>query len=171
MAKTTARPERVDEKQRQDEAVRVLMNFRQIISSAKRHFEAVQSEAGLSGAQLWALWQVSTDPGLKVGQLARHLSIHQSTASNLLDDLQAKGFVYRERTGMDQRVVRVFPTQAGMNVLKKAPDPARGILTDAIYQLPYAKLRQLNDALELLMRHMILKDKSGAKQPLSDLIF
>jgi MarR family transcriptional regulator, organic hydroperoxide resistance regulator len=154
----------------EDEALRVLMKFRQIIGSAKRHFELVRSESGISGAQLWALWQVNVEPGLRVSHLARLLSIHQSTASNLLDQLQEKGLVYRERAGRDQRVVRVFATQAGLDVLKAAPGPTRGILSDAVSQLSDTTLRQLNEALELLVKNLSLKDEKSAKQPLSDLL-
>ena len=154
----------------EDEALRALRIFRQLIGSAKRHFQAVQAECGLSGAQLWALWQASAEPGLGVSQLARHLSIHQSTASNLLDELQDRGLIVRERVGRDQRVVRVYPTQAGQEILKRAPGPTRGVLAEAVHQLPHAQLHQLTGILERLTRHIDLIDRTAAKRPLSDLM-
>lgn len=51
-------------KQRRDERVlRVLMDFRQVVSAAKRHFQWVQEKCGLTGAQLWALWQIEHGAG------------------------------------------------------------------------------------------------------------
>src|SRR5690349_10765682 len=92
----------------EERALHVLTLFRQIVASAKRHFQSVQKKCGITGAQLWALWQISAHPGLKVGDLARHMSVHQSTASNLVDRLHSLGLIRRERTRSDQRVVRLF---------------------------------------------------------------
>jgi len=140
-------------------ALGVLMRFRQIISVAKRHFQRVQNECGVTDAQLWALWQIATQQGLSVGELARHMSIHQSTASNLVHRLEAKGLVYRTRTGLDQRVVRTFSTSAGEAILKKAPGPMHGVLPDAVYQLPDTELRRLYEALERLSRRIKSLDR------------
>jgi len=139
-------------------ALGVLIHFRQIVSAARRHFQRVQNESGITDAQLWALWQIDTKQGLSVGALARHMSIHQSTASNLVHHLEAKGLVYRTRTGLDQRVVRMFSTSAGEAILKKAPGPMHGVLPDAVYQLPDTELRRLCEALELLSRRIISLD-------------
>jgi DNA-binding MarR family transcriptional regulator len=143
-------------------ALRVLMHFRQIVSAAKRHFQGVQNAGGITDAQLWALWQIDTKQGLSAGELARHMSIHQSTASNLVHHLEA-GLVYRTRAGLDQRVVRMFPTSAGEAILKKAPGPMHGVLPDAVHQLPDTELRRLCEALELLSRRIISLDVRGAR--------
>lgn len=152
------------------DVLQAVMNFRQIIGTAKQHFQRVQAECDLSGAQLWALWQIDASPGLKVGELARHLSIHQSTASNLLDQLQRKDLIVRDRKDTDQRVVRVSLTPAGKAILQKAPGPARGVLPDAIDRLSEDALQQLNAMLRLVMAKMRVQDIASAKHPLSDLI-
>src|SRR5437762_11244155 len=81
----------------------VLEQFRVIVKSIKRHYQDVERRAGLKGAQLWALAQVAGSPGSTVGDLARALAIHQSTASNLLRGLETAGLVTRERQHRDQR--------------------------------------------------------------------
>src|SRR5438067_13494196 len=81
----------------------VLEQFRIIVKSIRRHYQDVERRAGLTGAQLWALAQVADNPGSKVGELARALAIHQSTASNLLRRLEALELVARERQSHDQR--------------------------------------------------------------------
>src|SRR3981081_2764965 len=62
----------------------VLEQFRVIFKSVRRHYRSVEERSGISGALLWALAQVAANPGSQVGDLARALAIHQSTASNLL---------------------------------------------------------------------------------------
>src|SRR5262249_35606526 len=154
----------------EQKGLRVLTLFRQIVATAKRHFQSVQKECGISGAQLWALWQISADPGIKVGDLARHMSVHQSTASNLVDRLEAKELVRRERKRSDQRVVRLFCTAAGRSVLDKAPGPARGVLPEAVGQLSDRELQRIETALGTLARRIKMIDKQGGKRPLSELI-
>ena len=150
------------------DVLQALVNFRQIVGSAKRHFQWVQKECGLNGTQLWALWQIKVTPALKVGELALHLSIHHSTASNLLDQLQSKCLIVRERKDADQRVVRVLLTEAGKAILNKAPGPARGVLNDAIDHLSEVALQQLNAALALVLHQMDAKDAEAATRALPD---
>ena len=152
------------------EVLQALMRFRRIVGSAKHHFRSVQAECGISGAELWALWQVSVEPGLRVGQLARRLSIHQSTASNLLKQLQAKGLIVHTRKGLDQRVVSVFLTDTGEEVLKKAPEPVRGVLAEAVDRLSGKALRQLNKALQSLLLRIHARGENTSKRPLSNLL-
>ena len=155
----------------EEKALHVLTLFRQIVATAKRHFQSVQSKCGITGAQLWALWQISVDPGLKVGDLARHMSIHQSTASNLVERLQSLGLIRRERIGSDQRVVRLFTSEAGRALLRNAPQPMRGVLAEAVWQLSDQELLALHGALGLLARRIdTTMDKNSAKRPLSDLL-
>src|SRR5947209_19998420 len=93
-----ARTKRGDERRRMLE---VLEQFRVIVKSIRRHYQDVERRAGVSGAQLWALAQIAEQPGGQVGALARALAVHQSTASNLVRGLEARGLVARERRGRD----------------------------------------------------------------------
>jgi DNA-binding MarR family transcriptional regulator len=63
------------------------------------------------------------------------MSIHTSTASNLLDKIERAGLVRRERKHADQRVVQLYLTENGEQALDKAPQPLTGMLTHALGQL------------------------------------
>lgn len=148
----------------------VLEQFRIIIRSVRRHYEHVERRAGISGAQLWALTEVAARPGLKVGELARALAVHPSTASNLARRLQALGLVRRERKGRDQRHVRLFTTAKGLRRLARAPQPSIGVLQQALSELASPKLRALHAALARVIRLMKVKSLAAARAvPLSDL--
>jgi DNA-binding MarR family transcriptional regulator len=105
----------------------------------------------VSGAQLWALCEIEEQPGLTVSELAHAMSIHLSTASNLLDKLETRKLVRRERASTDQRVVRVYVTREGEKVLKRAPGPAEGIIPDALQKLPAPALTRLHRDLTVLL--------------------
>jgi DNA-binding MarR family transcriptional regulator len=139
-----------------------LMQFRQIFRAAKQHFSSVERAVGVTGAQLWALREMRDRPGLKVTELAEAMALHQSTVSNLLEALSRQGLVERRRSDIDQRVVHCFLSTTGKRLVRKAPEPARGVLPDALAALPASELRKLNRSLRVLLEHMRVKAPSAA---------
>jgi DNA-binding MarR family transcriptional regulator len=135
-------------------AHKVLRRFRVVFNSVKAHFRAVESEAGVSGAQLWALSVIRQVPGVGVSDLARAMDVHQSTASNLLRSLVQAQLVHSAREEEDRRSVQLYLTPRGQKVLAKAPGPFEGILPDALRKLDAKALarldRDLGKLIELL---------------------
>jgi DNA-binding MarR family transcriptional regulator len=146
----------------------VVQHLRVIFRSIQDHSRWVEKQCGVSAAQLWAMWELFAEPGLPVSRLSRALSVHQSTASNMLDKLEKKGLVRRERSGPDQRVVRLFLTPEGVSLLAEAPRPAQGALTDALQQLPDQTTQSLEYGLAALLAVMRGKDEKAAMHPLSE---
>lgn len=140
-----------------------------IFKSVKKHFQWVEEQSGVTGSQLWALATVTRSPGLRVSELARALAIHQSTASNLLDRLEARGLLRRERQRTDQRVVRLFPTARGKSIIAAAPKPLEGVLPDALSRLSDAELDALRVQLTRVTRLMRVRDTTGKRTPLSEI--
>ena len=151
-------------------ALNVLMKFRLIVNSAKRHFKWVERQCGINGAQLWVLWEIDQAPGLRVNDLAAAMAMHQSTASNLIDKLAQAKLITRLRASNDQRVVTLFLTAAGKAVLRRAPRPARGKLPEALYSLPRNALSSLDRLLERVMQEMGPMEKESMKKPLAELL-
>jgi DNA-binding MarR family transcriptional regulator len=141
----------------------VLVHFRAVVRAIRRHYQQVEDACGISGAQLWALVHVDEAPGLRVGDLARTLAIHQSTASNMLDKLESAGLVARRRNDQDQRVVQLFITARGRRVLARAPRPLRGVLQQGLLDLPAESLARLNCELATLVRGMHLREHGARK--------
>lgn len=147
----------------------VLRQFRVIFKSVRKHFQAIEQAAGISGAQLWALSCVAERPGLRVSELAADMSVHQSTASNLVEKLVELGLVRRERDTDDQRVTRLHPTEAAQQRLSGAPGPVRGLLPDALSKLPYDTLRNLHVNLTDLLGKMAALEETGAETLLGEI--
>lgn len=118
------------------------------------NMQSLEKQSGLSGAQLWALWQLSVTPGMKVSHLAESLFIHTSTASNLLDKLEKKAYLHRSRSPADSRVVFLHLTPEGEEVVRKLPGPLQGKLRNALQQMPAAKLDELRNGIVALLAQM-----------------
>jgi DNA-binding MarR family transcriptional regulator len=152
----------------EDAAVAVLRQFRQVFNAVKAHFQQVEKTVGMGGAQVWALSVVRDNPGIGVGALARALSIHQSTASNLVRTLIDREMVVGVKESADRRAVQLRLLPAGARVLRNAPGPFAGLLPDALKSLPPETLARLSEDLEQLIV-AIAADEAGASIPLSDL--
>lgn len=55
----------------------VLQRFRVLIRTAQRHSQWIERQSGVTGAQLWVLQELLDLPGLRVGELARRMALHQ----------------------------------------------------------------------------------------------
>lgn len=144
---------------------RVLRRFRLVFNAIKVHFRSVEKKAGISGAQVWALSVVRDRPGIGVGDLARAMDVHQSTASNLLRALIDAGLVVSGRGAADRRAVQLQITPQGQRILKKAPGPFTGLLPDALERLDTATLNRLDRDLGKLIDELGI-DERGASFPL-----
>ncbi|MBI1173749.1 MAG: MarR family transcriptional regulator [Sideroxydans sp.] len=159
----------MDTQQQNAQAAQVLKQFRVIFRSVKKHFQYVEKRCQISGSQLWALALIAEIPGIRVTELAEGLSIHQSTASNLVDLLVQKKLIRRKRAANDNRIVKLYVTETGEAIIEKAPKPLRGILPDALAQLPPETLAQLNQCLTDLLQSMNSRDEEASGIPLADI--
>lgn len=146
----------------------ILKDFRIIFRSVQAHSRWVEKESGLSAAQLWMMWELFNEPGLTVSGLAKVLSIHQSTCSNMLDKIQKKELVYRQRSTDDQRIVRLYLTEQGTSLLAKAPRPAQGALTDVLLRLPDEVLVELESGLSQFIDALKIVDEQAGMLPISE---
>jgi len=144
----------------------ILKKLRIVIRSAQRHSLWIEKQCGVSGAQLWMMQELYDHPGLRVGELAAKLAIHQTTTSNLLDALRKLGYVIKVRDDVDQRVVKLTLTDEGISALTKAPKPARGLLPEAILHLDETTLLQLDQGLQGLLNSIDELDEGFGLLPL-----
>jgi DNA-binding MarR family transcriptional regulator len=134
-----------------DVAGRVLRRFRSVFNAVRNHFRSIEQVAGISGAQVWALSEIASRPGIGVGALAQSMDIHQSTASNLVRGLIEARMVASERGSVDQRAVHLHATARGLKLLGKTPTPFVGVLPDVLRRLDRATLLRLDRDLERLI--------------------
>jgi DNA-binding MarR family transcriptional regulator len=130
----------------------------------------LEEACGIGSAQVWMLATIADAPDITVSQLSKALSVHVSTASNLLDKLARAGLVERLRGDADRRVVRIRLTDMGRDVFARAPRPLTDLVVDALEQMPEDSLVRLDEELERLIKHMNLLDRSAADETLSSLV-
>lgn len=150
-------------------AAQVLRRFRLVFNAVKTHFQQVEKQAGIGGAQLWALSIIRGSAGIGVNDLARAMDVHQSTASNLVKTLVEREFVAAVKNGADKRAVQLRILPAGSKVLQKAPGPFTGVLPEALASLDARTLARLDADLGKLI-DALNADERAANIPLGQVL-
>ena len=101
----------------------VLVALRRIIRATDIHSRRLGKETGLTTPQLVILRAISQGDGPTVSEIARSVSLSQATVTTLLNKLEARGTVIRQRSEQDRRRVNVYPTAQGKTLLETAPEP------------------------------------------------
>lgn len=162
-------PPRRDHVRHKQLTLDVLKQFRLIYGSVRHHFRQIEESCGVSGSQVWMLHELQSAPGIGVSELANRLSIHQTTCSQLVEKLVARGYVEKTRSEQDQRRVGLTITRSAAKVLKDAPGPAEGLIPEALMRLSDATLQSLTIQLGKLIDGLQLQDERAADKPLADL--
>ncbi len=99
----------------------VLVSLRQIIRAIDLHSKHIERESGLTGPQLLVMQSISKKDIVTAGLIAREVNLSQATVTTILDRLEKKAYVTRERSLEDKRKVMIGLTEAGELILKQAP--------------------------------------------------
>jgi DNA-binding MarR family transcriptional regulator len=99
----------------------ILISLRRIIRAIDLHSRDLAQTHGLTGPQLMLLKAITRWPGLSTGDLARQVSLAQATVSVILDRLERKGLIRRERAASDRRRVISSATEEGAALVRKIP--------------------------------------------------
>lgn len=113
--------------------------------------------------------EIANTSGIGVSELAARLSIHQSTCSQLVDKLVTNKLITKKRSTEDQRRVGLWLSNEAVELLKKAPGPAEGVLPKALRELPTETIQTLFLAMEEVIEQLQRRDEKLADKPLSDL--
>jgi DNA-binding MarR family transcriptional regulator len=103
----------------------------------------------LSRTEMGVLSTLSDGPR-RITQLAQTEALAQPTVTQLVDKLEGRGLVARERSGEDARVVIVKATAAGLERLEAVRAEIRANMREALVDLPDAELTELIHAAETL---------------------
>jgi len=104
----------------------IMQSLRRIFKAIQVYSQEVSQKFGITGPQLWTLKALSANGSLPLGQLSKMMYLHPSTITGVVDRLEKKGYVVRDRVHEDRRVVMVQLTPNGRKVIRRAPSPIQG---------------------------------------------
>lgn len=85
-----------------------------------RHFTETFTDLDLTQKQVSVLWLVDDHPGIAQTDLAQRLRMDRATTMAIINRLQAKHFLRRDRSDKDGRKQALFLEPAGVAMLARA---------------------------------------------------
>jgi DNA-binding MarR family transcriptional regulator len=109
--------------------------IRSIVRALRVNTRSIEARLGISLAQLWVLQLLEARSSQSVNDLAEATATHQSSVSVVVRRLVERGFVTRTMAIEDRRRVRVDITDAGSDLLRKAPPTVQVALLGALRRM------------------------------------
>lgn len=107
----------------------------------KRMVATIERESGIGGMKWFLLTVVNGRDGLSQGEFVAEFEMDASRVTRTAQALESDGFIRRERDEQDNRVVRMYLTNAGREQLEK--------------------LTEINDELRRRVHSVLTEDEFG----------
>jgi len=101
----------------------VLISLRRIIRATDLHSKRMEKSTGLTIPQILILRAIDCQAGITISSVAQEVALSQATVTTILDRLEHRKYIYRERSVTDKRKTHVHLTTAGLEALQRAPAP------------------------------------------------
>lgn len=147
--------------------LRILRALRRIIQAVDIHSRKLASQHKITGPQLVTLLCVTEQGPLTTSEIGKHVHLSNSTVVGILDRLEAKSLVSRQRSTRDRRIVHVTATEEAHALVDSAPSPLQDVFADALQDLPELEQTAIALSLERIVELMEAKDIDAA--PILDL--
>ena len=129
----------------------IMDNIRRVFQVVNDKSKQAERETGITGPQLWAIKIIGDLSPVRVSDLAARMYLNPSTIVGILDRLESRGLVQRNRSDDDRRVVRVLLTDVGKELLLRAPEVASGLLVNGLETLTFKELKSIEAGLDKLV--------------------
>lgn len=150
--------------------LRILRSLRRITRSIALHSRRLSAESSITSPQLVCLRTVIENGPLTATAISREIHVSPSTIVGILDRLEDKGLVLRERSKEDRRIVFVSATESGRELAQNTPSPLQQKLSEALKQLPESEQLQITLSLERVMALIDADAELEADQSKSSLL-
>ena len=88
----------------------------------KRMVATIEQESGVGGMKWFLLTVLGRRDGLSQGEFTQEYEMDPSRVTRTAQSLEADGFIRRERDVDDNRVMRMYLTEEGSEVLDRLPE-------------------------------------------------
>lgn len=118
-----------------DQEAQVLVNIRKIIRATDLYSRRLSKQVGLTTPQLLILQAIKALSTVSIKTLSNEVALSQATVTTIIDRLEARGLVTRQRSTKDKRVVHPALTELGETMVEQAPTPLQDL-----FRIQFAEL-------------------------------
>jgi DNA-binding MarR family transcriptional regulator len=145
-----------------DSEEQILKSLRRIIRAVDLYSHNLITQTGLSSPQLICLRQLATNGPMQTSHLADAVNLSAATVCGILNRLEQRGLVIRERQSDDRRRVLVRLSEAGQDTVENAPPALHDSFLFKLRALPAQKQQSIHSTLTKIVTMMAADDLDAA---------
>ena len=131
--------------------LRILQALRRIIRAVDIHSHKLSTQHKVTGPQLACLMIIEEGGPLTSSNLAKKVYLSPSTLVGIIDRLEEKKLVERNRSSVDRRQVHISITPTGEALIAAAPSLLQDTLANGLVELPEIEQVSITMSLEKLV--------------------
>ncbi len=131
---------------RKNDAAKVMKAIRRIVRAIDMRSKKVARETGLTIPQIVVLHAVKERGMVTTAALSKHADLSAATTVTILDKLESRGLVTRQRSATDRRIVHTTLTEKGVQILFDAPPVFDWAFSKGFADLSEADQRKIIEA-------------------------
>ncbi len=134
--------------------VRILQSIRRIIRAIDIHSKELVSQYNITAPQLLALEDIAEHDRTTITELTKRIYLDASTLVGIIDRLEGKGLVRRERDKNDRRQIHIYISDKGKDFIENSPIISKSSVTKAIQAMSESDQQQFSRLLDKMLTHM-----------------
>jgi DNA-binding MarR family transcriptional regulator len=140
----------------------ILRSLRRIIRAVDLYSRKLMTQTGLSGPQVICLRQLAIQGPMQTSHLAAAVNLSSATVCGILNRLEQRGLVNRERQLNDRRRVVVSLSEAGLDTVDNAPPALHDSFLFKLRALPTEQQLTIHQTLARIVRMMSADELDAA---------
>jgi DNA-binding MarR family transcriptional regulator len=133
-----------------DPATNIIADFQATMTQLKCASSERLVRLGVSMAQMHILFTLRRNGEMTMSGLADVLGVSLSNGTGLIDRLEERGYIERDRVATDRRIVLVRVTAAGELMLEEVDALSDALLRSVLERLPASQLKGVAHAISAL---------------------
>lgn len=126
----------------------LLISLRRVIRAIDIHSRQLNKHSGLTGPQLMVMQKIAQLDAPLAKQVAQEITLSPATVTTIIDRLEGRGLVIRQRSETDKRKVHLYLSDAGRALLQDSPKPLQDHFIKRYQALEAWEQSQLLSAVE-----------------------
>lgn len=140
---------------------RILDSLRRIIRAVDLYSRYLALRYSLTGPQLVCVRHLLRNGSTAPGTLARRVSLSPATITGIIDRLEKRGLITRERSVEDKRKVEIALTDKGREIAAQMPPPLHETFARRLNELPLAEQQEIDRVLAKIVDMMEAQELSA----------
>ena len=147
---------------------RILGSLRRIIRAVDLYSRYLALRYSLTGPQLICVRQLLKHGPMAPGELAKRVSLSPATVTGIIDRLEKRGIISRERSSEDKRKVVIALTPSGDQLVSQMPPPLHESFSRRLAELPPQEQAEIDRVLTRIVDMMEAQDMADSPLYASD---